>query len=101
MNGADKVAAAVAATVLVLIAARPAAAQEFTTTRTKPNIVLLIADDLGWTDLSTGRTTGGHGSKFYQTPNVDRLASEGMSFTSAYANQNCQPSRASLMTGQY
>ena len=59
-----------------------------------PNIVFLYADDLGWTDL------GIQGSDFYETPNLDRLAQEGMRFTQAYANAaNCAPSRACLMTG--
>ena len=62
----------------------------------KPNIVLINIDDLGWMDLAC------QGSEFYRTPNVDRLASEGMRFTNAYAAAaNCAPSRACLMTGQY
>jgi len=60
-----------------------------------PNIVFILADDLGWTDL------GCMGSKFYETPNIDRLASQGMRFTSYYNYQNCAPTRAALMTGQY
>ena len=62
----------------------------------KPNIVLFYADDLGWMDL------GIQGSKYYETPNIDRIAKEGMRFTNAYANAaNCAPSRACLMTGLY
>lgn len=62
----------------------------------KPNVVLIIADDLGWTDL------GCYGSKYYQTPNVDRLCREGMKFTSAYTcGPNCAPTRACLMSGLY
>ena len=62
----------------------------------KPNIILIIADDLGWTDL------GCYGSKYYQTPNVDRLCREGMKFTSAYTcGPNCAPTRACLMSGLY
>lgn len=62
----------------------------------RPNVVLLFADDLGWTDLAC------FGSRFYETPNLDRLCAEGMKFTSAYANAgNCAPSRACLMSGQY
>jgi len=61
-----------------------------------PNIVLFLVDDLGWRDL------GCMGSKFYETPHVDRLAAEGVLFTDAYANApNCAPSRASLLTGLY
>jgi len=62
----------------------------------RPNIVMLLADDLGWTDL------GCFGSGYYETPQLDRLASQGMRFTDAYAPAgNCAPSRACLMTGQY
>ncbi len=75
--------------------------QSKTEKKAKPNIVLLFADDLGWVDVSTGNTNGGRGSKRYETPVIDQLASEGMSFTYAYTNQNCAPSRASLISGQY
>ena len=62
----------------------------------KPNIVLFLADDLGWTGLRC------FGSDFYETPNLDRLAEEGMKFTDAYAACTvCSPSRAALMTGMY
>jgi arylsulfatase A-like enzyme len=62
----------------------------------KPNIVFILADDLGWTDL------GCYGSSFYETPNLDRLAKEGMRFTQAYAAcPVCSPTRASLLSGQY
>ncbi|MCP5536448.1 MAG: sulfatase [Akkermansiaceae bacterium] len=67
----------------------------------KPNILFILADDLGWTDLSTGSTNHGNGSDFYETPNIDRLAREGMSFTSAYMQPNCAPTRAALLSGQY
>jgi len=61
-----------------------------------PNIVLILIDDLGWTDL------GVMGSEYYETPNIDGLAGQGMLFTQAYANApNCAPSRASLLSGQY
>lgn len=64
-------------------------------TAAKPNIIFILADDLGWTD------TGVYGSKYYETPNIDRLAAQGMRFTSYHNCQNCQPTRAALMTGQY
>ena len=61
----------------------------------KPNIIFFLADDLGWTDL------GCYGSSFYESPNVDKLASEGMKFTQAYcAGSVCSPTRASIITGQ-
>jgi arylsulfatase A-like enzyme len=61
----------------------------------KPNIVLILADDLGWHDL------GCYGSEFYETPVLDRLAREGMRFTDAYsASCVCSPTRASLLTGK-
>ena len=64
--------------------------------RRPANIVLILADDLGWTDL------GCFGSSFYQTPNIDRLARQGMRFTSAYAAcPVCSPTRASILTGKY
>ncbi|MFP6762826.1 MAG: sulfatase-like hydrolase/transferase, partial [Planctomycetaceae bacterium] len=62
----------------------------------KPNIVFFFIDDMGWTDL------GFMGSDYYESPQIDRLASQGMVFTAAYANApNCAPSRACLMSGQY
>ncbi|MEN8194567.1 MAG: sulfatase [Bacteroidota bacterium] len=62
----------------------------------KPNIILILVDDLGWKDA------GFMGSTYYETPNIDNLAKKGMVFTNAYANApNCAPSRASLLTGQY
>ena len=68
----------------------------------RPHVVLILADDLGWTDLSTGRTNGGNGSPYYHTPNLDRLAEAGTCFTDAYSNgPNCAPSRAALWSGQW
>jgi len=67
----------------------------------KPNIVLILADDLGWTDLSTGQTNFGNGSTYHETPNIDRLAAEGLSFPRSYVQQNCQPTRAALLSGQF
>ena len=64
--------------------------------RKPPNIVFILADDLGWTDVAC------YGSKYYETPNIDRLAAQGLKFTSYYVNApNCSPTRASLMTGMY
>lgn len=62
----------------------------------KPNIVFIFADDLGWKDV------GYQGSDFYETPNIDALAKEGMVFSAAYAGgANCCPSRACLLSGSY
>jgi len=62
----------------------------------RPNVVLLLADDLGWRDL------GCTGSTFYETPHLDRLAAEGMSFTHAYAAcPVCSPTRVSVLSGKY
>lgn len=61
----------------------------------RPNIILITIDDLGWADL------GCYGSTYYETPNIDRLAAEGLRFTSAYASAAiCSPTRAALMTGK-
>ena len=62
----------------------------------KPNIVLILADDLGWKDV------GYQGTDYYETPNLDRLSKQGMVFRAAYSPvANCQGSRACLMSGQY
>ncbi len=62
----------------------------------KPNIVLILVDDMGWTDL------GCFGSTYYETPNIDRLARQGMRFTDAYsACTVCSPTRGCVLTGQY
>src|SRR6185312_2513624 len=61
-----------------------------------PNIVFFLADDLGWTELNC------YSNHFNETPNVDRLASQSIRFTQAYAAAPvCSPDRAALMTGQY
>lgn len=66
------------------------------TAEKKPNILFILVDDWGWTDLSLA------GSKYYETPNIDQLGKDGLRFTQAYsAGPNCAPSRASLMTGKY
>ena len=81
------------AAALLAALALPAPAAD--TTR-RPNIVFLIADDLGQRDL------GVYGSTFYETPHLDRLAAEGARFTDAYAAcPVCSPTRASLLTGKY
>jgi arylsulfatase A-like enzyme len=73
----------------------------------RPNLLFILADDLGWTDLRTGpsgpnviRGTN-HGSDYYQTPNLARLAAQGLSFTNCYVHQNCQPTRSAMLSGQH
>ena len=61
----------------------------------KPNLVFILADDLGWSDTTLYGTTS-----FYETPNIERLAKRGMLFTNAYtAHPLCSPTRSSIMTG--
>jgi arylsulfatase A len=74
-------------------AARPA---DWRPPDARPNIVLVLADDLGWAEL------GSYGNRFNETPALDRLAREGVRFTAAYAaGPVCSPTRAALMTGQW
>jgi arylsulfatase A-like enzyme len=62
----------------------------------RPNVIVIIADDLGWADL------GCYGSTFHESPHLDQLAAKGMQFTQAYSSSPyCSPSRASLMTGRH
>ena len=62
----------------------------------RPNVVFILADDLGWRDV------GCYGSTFHETPNIDKLARQGVRFTQAYAaSPLCSPTRASILTGQY
>ncbi len=61
----------------------------------KPNIVLFLADDLGWADL------GCYGADLHETPRLDQLARESVRFTQAYAMSVCSPSRAMLLTGRH
>jgi len=65
-----------------------------------PNIIVILADDLGWNDISF--YGGGVGGGAVQTPNIDRIAAEGVHFSNGYAgNATCAPSRAALLTGRY
>ena len=86
--------------VLLLVAAAGASAQGASRPTPegrgaeRPNVVIVLADDLGWAD------TGAYGGTAIQTPNVDRLAAEGLRFTDAYASSPvCSPTRAALQTG--
>ncbi len=68
----------------------------FAADQRRPNIVFILVDDMGWRDTSA------YGSRFYETPNVEKLAAQGMKFTQAYAAcPVCSPTRASIMTGKY
>lgn len=79
----------------VLIYSCSATKKEKVTTTSKPNILFILADDLGYNDVSC------MGSNYYETPNIDKIAQKGMIFTNGYAAcQVCSPSRASLMTGK-
>ena len=70
--------------------------QQAISAEAKTNVVFFLIDDLGWRDL------GCYGSDYYQTPNIDRLAKEGVRFTDAYsACTVCSPTRAAIMTGKY
>lgn len=63
--------------------------------RQKPNIIFILADDLGWADL------GCYGADLHETPNLDRFAAEGVRFSQAYAMPVCSPTRAAIMTGKH
>ena len=81
---------------LVLILCILSSSEARATEKRPPNVVIFLVDDMGWTDL------GCYGSEYYETPNVDRLAREGMKFTQGYAAcAVCSPSRAALQTGRH
>ncbi len=73
----------------------PGGLQAADTSSPRPNIIFILADDLGYTDLSN------NGSQYYETPHIDRLAAEGLKLQSHHHCQNCAPTRAALMSGQY
>ena len=80
------------ATAIVLVGAMQTSAAE---PARKPNIIVFLVDDMGWMDC------GAYGSKYYETPNMDRFATRGMRFTDAYAQPLCSPTRACLLTGKH
>jgi arylsulfatase A-like enzyme len=81
---------------LFVVTAQSLPAKEPGADLTRPNIVFLLVDDLGWSDL------GCYGSDLHETPNIDRLAAQGMRFTDAYAPAPvCSPTRAAIMTGEH
>jgi arylsulfatase A-like enzyme len=65
----------------------------------QPNIIFILADDWGWTDWQMNGNE--YGSTFYETPNLNKLANDGIVFTQAYATPLCSPSRAALLTGKF
>jgi arylsulfatase A-like enzyme len=86
-----KILCLIASVVCLCVAIGDAASSE-----PKTNVVLILIDDLGWNDV------GCYGSEYYQTPNIDGLASDGMRFADGYAACNvCSPSRAAILTGKY
>jgi len=80
-----------AAYLMLMLTLSPAHAMQ----KSQPNIILILADDLGV------ETIGSYGGESYQTPALDRIASEGMRFENAHAQPLCTPSRVKLMTGKY
>jgi arylsulfatase A len=97
MNRRDFLKATGAGVVSLMVPGRAVTGREsITQIPTNPNIVFILIDDMGWPDL------GCYGSQFHETPNIDRLARQGMKFTDAYAAcPVCSPTRASIMAGQY
>ncbi|MDZ4685378.1 MAG: sulfatase [Planctomycetaceae bacterium] len=83
------------AIVLALLTPTAALPASATMKPVRPNVVLFLVDDMGWMDC------GAYGSKYYETPNIDRFATRAMRFTNAYAQPLCSPTRASILTGQY
>jgi hypothetical protein len=81
---------------VLLYSCAPKKTVAFKSKPTQPNVLFIIADDLGYTDI------GVYGSQFYDTPNLDKLAKDAVRFTNGYANcPVCSPSRASFQTGKY
>ena len=77
-------------------AAESSTSRQASRAKRPPNIVIILADDLAWADV------GCYGSRFHETPSLDRLAAKGMRFTNGYAaHMSCSPSRAALLTGRY
>ncbi len=81
--------------VFLFMLALLAAASGFAARSAKPNIVVILADDLGWADV------GCYGADLHETPHIDRLAKESVRFTQAFAMSVCSPTRAMLMTGKH
>ncbi len=96
MLGSLRPPAALAAAFLGVICAVPAPGSQAPQASGPPGIVFLLLDDMGYADV------GAYGNAYHRTPNIDRLAAEGMRFTDAYAAApNCSPTRASILTGRW
>lgn len=86
---------------LILAAAEPWPKASAAGDKTPPNIIIYMADDLGWNHISVDSATMGTHPDVYDTPNLERMARNGLSFTHAYAQPNCAPTRAAMVSGQY
>ena len=83
-------------TLMIISACLLASASVLAAKPSKPNIVFILVDDLGWADI------GAYGSSFYETPNIDNLARSGVMFTDGYAAcPVCSPSRGAILSGKY
>ena len=78
----------------LFIAAATLMANTGSAENTQPNVVIFLADDLGWADV------GYHGEDVIETPSIDRLAAEGIQLDRFYSTPICSPTRAALMTGR-
>ena len=67
----------------------------------QPNIIIFMVDDLGWNHIGVEKATMGTHKDYYHTPNIEKLAGNGVSFTHAYQQPNCAPTRAAMLLGQY
>ena len=67
----------------------------------QPNLIVYMIDDLGWNQISAKQVTMGTHTGSFVTPNIEKIANQGLSFTHAYTQPNCAPSRAAMLTGQY
>jgi arylsulfatase A-like enzyme len=67
----------------------------------QPNLIVYMIDDLGWNQISAKQVTMGTHTGSFITPNIEKIANQGLSFTHAYTQPNCAPSRAAMLSGQY
>ncbi len=87
-------------TAIAIFMCHPSAA--FGQTTPQPNLILMMADDLGWVDVSVNTTNLNNASHYYETPSLEIMAAQGISFNNAYsAGPRCSPSRAAVLSGQY